>query len=60
MTNELECILDYTIPEDGRSENPQGKNFGNAQLYKASLLSFINNIPQYLLKISTISRSDNS
>ena len=58
MTDELSCALNETFPEDGRSANLQGKNVGNAQIYGASLLSFMSTKIQYYLKISEIFQGD--
>jgi len=60
MTVESDHILNYTIPEDSRSENLQGKNFGKAQLYTGLHDFSTDNRAQYLLKIPKISRSDNT
>ena len=57
---ELFCTLNETFPEDGLSANLQGKNVGNAQIYRASLLSFMSTKIKYYLTISEIFWSDNA
>ena len=59
MTINKLCIAKESVPEDSRSENLQGKNFGNAQLYEALLLFYTYNVTNYLLTLSKISRGDN-
>lgn len=51
MTNELDCLLNDTPHEYYRRESLQGKNVGNAHVYKASLFFLTGNKIQYLLKI---------
>jgi hypothetical protein len=46
---ELFCTLNETFPEDGPNESIQGKNFGNAQMCGASLLSFMSTKIKYYL-----------
>ena len=56
-TDELFCALNETFPEDGPSGSLQGKKFGNAQMFRASLLSFMRTKKKYYLKISETVRS---
>lgn len=48
-----------TVPEDLHPNRLQGKNFGNAWLSKASLLSFMRTNKKYYLRISEIFWNDN-
>lgn len=49
-----------TFPEDGPCGSLQGKNFGNARLDGASLLSFMRTNKKYYLRISEVFRSDHA
>ena len=54
MTNKSFCIVNDTFPEDTPRGSLRGKNFGNAQICRASLLSFPCCNMHYVIKISEI------
>ena len=54
MTKESFCIVNDTFPEDTPRGSLRGKNFGNAQICRASLLSFPCCNMHYVIKISEI------
>lgn len=58
MINNDAVQLSETSPDDGPSGGLQGKNFGNAQIIKASLLFFKKTNKKYYLRISKIFRSE--
>ena len=54
MTNESFCIASDAFPEDTPRGSLRGKKFGNAQICRASLLSFPCCNMHYVIKISEI------
>ena len=57
MTKESFCIVNDTFPEDTPRGSLRGKNFGYAQICRASLLSFPCCNMHYVIKISEILRN---